>query len=47
MFNKQAARASVARMLDWDMERVTVCHGNVLEQDCKSKLEQAFAFLGR
>lgn len=38
-------RASVDRILDWDFDRVTVAHGDVLERGGRKALREAFAWL--
>jgi hypothetical protein len=40
-----AARGSVARILQWDFDRVIVTHGDVLERDGRQHFAAAFAFL--
>ncbi|MCH7600214.1 MAG: DUF4336 domain-containing protein, partial [Myxococcales bacterium] len=35
----------IDRILEWDFDRVTVTHGQVLESGGRAKLEQAFAWL--
>ena len=40
-----AARASLARILAWDFDRVTVTHGDVLESGGREALRKGFAFL--
>jgi hypothetical protein len=40
-----AARASVARILEWDFDRVIVTHGDVLESGGRQRFAAAFAFL--
>jgi hypothetical protein len=40
-----AARASVARILEWDFDRVIVTHGEVLERGGRQHFAAAFAFL--
>lgn len=34
------------RMLEWDLARVTVCHGDVIDRDAKDVLARATAWLG-
>ena len=46
MRDRAAARASVKRVLEWDFDRITVTHGEVLESGGKKKFAAAFAFLG-
>lgn len=43
--DKAAARRSVDAMLAWDVRRVVVTHGVVLQQSAKRLLREAFAFL--
>lgn len=43
--DKAAARRSVEAMLAWDVRRVVVTHGVVLQQSAKRVLRQAFMFL--
>ena len=44
--DRSAARASVQRILQWDFDRVTVTHGNVLETGGRQAFTTAFAFVG-
>lgn len=44
--DRRAARESLRRILDWNFDRVTVTHGEVLETNGKARLAAAFAFLG-
>ena len=41
----KAARESVAKILEWDFDRVIVTHGDVLESGGKAKFAEAFAYL--
>lgn len=41
----KAARESVAKVLEWDFDRVIVTHGDVLESGGKAKFAEAFAYL--
>ena len=41
----KAARESVARILQWDFDRVVVTHGDVLESGGKAKFAAAFSYL--
>ena len=41
-----AGRASIDRILEWDFQRITMCHGEILEGDGQAKLREAFQFLG-
>jgi hypothetical protein len=43
--DRKAARDSVARILQWDFDRVIVTHGDVLESGGKAKFAQAFSYL--
>lgn len=43
MGDKQAYKASVEQVLDWDFTRVVMAHGEVLEGDAKSRLASALA----
>lgn len=45
MRDKNAIRRVIDRILEWDFDRVTVTHGQVLETGGRAKLEQAFAWL--
>jgi hypothetical protein len=45
--DREAARASIARVLDWDFDRVTLTHGDVRERDGRDGLREGFAFLDR
>lgn len=42
----EALRASVERILEWDFDRVTLAHGEVLERGGREALRSAYAFLG-
>lgn len=44
--DKAAAKKSIAEILRWDFERITLCHGDVLEQDAHEKFREGYAFLG-
>jgi hypothetical protein len=44
--DKRAAARSVARILEWDFDRVIVSHGAVLEHGGRAAFEKAFAYLG-
>jgi len=41
----RALRTSLARVQEWDFERVTVAHGEVLERGGRETLRREFAFL--
>lgn len=43
--DKRAARASIDEILAWEFERITVCHGEVVNDDARSKFERAYQFL--
>jgi hypothetical protein len=43
--DRKAARDSIAKILEWDFDRVIVTHGDVLESGGKAKFAQAFAYL--
>ena len=45
--DKKAARASLARLLSWDFDRVIVCHGICVEFDGRKFMENAFRWLER
>jgi len=45
MRDRRAARASVEKILQWDFDRVTVTHGEVLESGGRGRFRAAFAFL--
>jgi uncharacterized protein DUF4336 len=44
--DRGAARRSLAKILEWDFDRVVVAHGSVLESGGRARLREAFAFLG-
>ncbi len=44
--DKAALRDSLARVMQWDFDRVVMSHGRVLETDGKARLTKAFDFLG-
>lgn len=44
--DKQAARASIDRILEWDFERVSVAHGDIIESDGREAVRQTYEFLG-
>ncbi|ATB50690.1 DUF4336 domain-containing protein [Corallococcus macrosporus] len=41
--DRQAVRASLARAQAWDVARVVVCHGDVVEQGAQEAVRNAFA----
>ncbi|WP_375754816.1 DUF4336 domain-containing protein [Corallococcus exercitus] len=43
--DREAARAALQRALRWDVERVVVCHGQVLEHGGHKALHDAFTWL--
>jgi hypothetical protein len=43
--DRKAARESVAKILEWDFDRVIVTHGEVVESGGKAKLADAFSYL--
>lgn len=43
--DKQAARASVERFLEWDFDRIVVSHGEVFEHGGPAALREAFEWL--
>jgi hypothetical protein len=43
--DRKAARESVAKILEWDFDRVIVTHGDVLESGGKPKFAAAFSYL--
>ncbi len=43
--DKPAALASIQRILEWDFDRVTVTHGDVLERGGPEALREAYAYL--
>jgi hypothetical protein len=43
--DRKAARESVAKILEWDFDRVIVTHGEVLESGGKAKFAPAFSYL--
>jgi Domain of unknown function (DUF4336) len=43
--DRKAARESVARILQWDFDRVIVTHGDVLESGGHEKFREAFSYL--
>ena len=43
--NRAAARASLARILEWDFERVIVAHGRVVEGGGREALRAGYAWL--
>jgi hypothetical protein len=43
--DRRAARASVRRILQWDFDRITLTHGDVVDGDGRRRFAAAFAFL--
>ena len=43
--DRVAARHSLERILQWDIDRITVTHGDVLDRGGRERLTTAFAFL--
>ncbi len=43
--DRQAARASVEKILQWNFDRVVVSHGNVLDSGGRDKVRAAFSYL--
>jgi len=43
--DRAAVKASRDRMLEWDFERATVCHGDLIESDAKDAIAHATAWL--
>src|SRR5262249_35995022 len=43
--DRQAARRSVERILQWDFDRIIVTHGDILETGGRERFAAAFAFL--
>jgi len=43
--DKQKARRCIDRMLDWDIERIILAHGKILETGALDELREAFAWL--
>jgi glyoxylase-like metal-dependent hydrolase (beta-lactamase superfamily II) len=43
--DKEALRASIRRILDWDFDRIILSHGENVETNGKAKLRHAFAWL--
>jgi len=41
----EAARGSLAKLLEWDFDRIIVTHGDVLEHGGREALRAAFSFL--
>jgi hypothetical protein len=43
--DRKAARESVAKILEWDFDRVIVTHGDVLESGGRKKFADAYSYL--
>ncbi len=43
--DRKAARESVAKILEWDFDRVIVTHGDALESGGHAKFAAAYAYL--
>lgn len=41
----QAFASSVQQVLEWPIERVSMAHGQVVEQECRERLDEAFSWL--
>ncbi|MGY2848592.1 MULTISPECIES: hypothetical protein [unclassified Bradyrhizobium] len=39
-------KAAVARMIEWDPERIILAHGRWYDRDGRAELERAFRWLG-
>jgi hypothetical protein len=44
-FNRKAARASLVKILAWDIERVVIAHGTPIERNGKEFVRRAFRWL--
>ncbi len=44
--DREALRSSVEQILEWDLDRVVLAHGDVLEQGGRPALAEAYGFLG-
>ena len=44
--DKGAARAAVDRILMWDFERVSLCHGDIIEDDARVAVAQMLSWIG-
>jgi hypothetical protein len=45
--HRDAARASVDRILQWDFDKLVIAHGPVVTHDARRIVEKAFAWLNR
>ena len=45
MMRKRMVLTSVARILKWDFDRMTLAHGDVVERGAKAALQDAYSFL--
>lgn len=43
--NREASRASIRRILEWDFDRIILSHGDIIERHGKARLQTAFAWL--
>ncbi|HJL15853.1 MAG TPA: DUF4336 domain-containing protein [Sandaracinaceae bacterium LLY-WYZ-13_1] len=43
--DREALRESRDRLLDWDFDRVTVCHGDVIDEAAKDRVAEATAWI--
>lgn len=43
--NRQAARRSIERILSWDFEQITICHGHLITNDGRELLRQAWQWI--
>lgn len=46
MMKRDAARTDLARILQWDFDRVVLAHGAVIAEGGRDALQQAYAWLG-
>jgi hypothetical protein len=42
---RRAAKRLIERVLDWDLDRIVMAHGEIVERDGKQALAQAWSFL--
>jgi hypothetical protein len=43
--NRKLARQSLAKVLDWDFDKLIIAHGDCIEKDAKQYVERAFRWL--
>jgi hypothetical protein len=43
--HRRLALGTLARILEWDFDRLTVAHGDIVERDAKSAMRNAWSFL--